>query len=122
VLGFWHGSSEATARQWSSAMFQGLPKLVDGWMAYRTLRRTRLHEPRCHSCPEKEKKGGWSLALAQVTFGRGRLCCSAADTMKKTSQGGAPEEKKRGEGIGGAGFTGGDEFVWRCLQVLRILA
>jgi hypothetical protein len=34
------------------------------------------------------------LALAQVTFGRGRLRCSTADMTKKTSQGGAPEEKE----------------------------
>jgi hypothetical protein len=32
----------------------------------------------------------------QVTFDRGRLRCSAADTTKKMSQGGALKEEKRG--------------------------
>jgi hypothetical protein len=94
-LGFRRGSSEVAARRWSLVTFQGLPKLEDGWTACRTLRQTRLREPRRQSCPEKEEKGGWNSALAQVTFGHGRMRCSAADTTKKTSQGGAPEENKR---------------------------
>jgi hypothetical protein len=62
VLGFRRGSDKAAARRWSSAMFQGLPNLADGWTACRTSRRIRLLEPRRQSRPEKEGEGGWSSA------------------------------------------------------------
>jgi hypothetical protein len=93
-LGF-RRTPAAAARWWLSATFQELPKLVDGWTACRTLRRARMREPRCQSRPGKEEMGGWNSALAQVTFGRGRLRCSAADTTEKIFR--EERQRKRGE-------------------------
>jgi hypothetical protein len=76
-------------------MLQRLPEDGDATTVTNTARGSQKYGRHHRLFPEEGKGGGWSLALAQVTFGRGRLRCSAADMMNKTSQGGAPEEKKR---------------------------
>jgi hypothetical protein len=52
-------SGEAAARRWSSATFQGLPKLADGWTACRTLRQTRGRGRRVRSRLVRVRGIGW---------------------------------------------------------------
>jgi hypothetical protein len=61
----------------------------------RTARGSQKRARRHRSFPGEGEGDGWSGYGRRCASAIGRLRCSAADTMKKTSQGGAPEENER---------------------------
>jgi hypothetical protein len=74
---------------------QRLPDDGDDTTVTRTARGSRERARRRRSFPGGGEGDGWSGYGRRCASAVGRLRCSAADTMKKTSQGGAPEENER---------------------------
>jgi hypothetical protein len=77
------------------ARLQRLPDDGDDTTVTRTARGSRKHARCRRSFPGEGEGDGWNGYGRWCASAVGRLHCFVADTVKKISQGGAPEENKR---------------------------